>query len=218
MFTGLIESVGVVRSLRRAAGSAILSVAAPFADESYLLGESIAVNGACLTVVAFGAGGFQADVSPETLACTNLAAVKAGQPVNLERALRLGDRLGGHIVSGHIDAVATLAERRNDGNAQRMTFALDPAYNRFLVAKGSVAIDGISLTVNSVEVDSFTVAIIPHSLQNTTLATMKIGSQVNIETDLIAKYVLRLFPGGREMPPADRPALSLDFLAKHGFL
>ncbi|MBE0502542.1 MAG: riboflavin synthase [Desulfuromonadales bacterium] len=218
MFTGLIESVGVVRSLRRAAGSAILSVAAPFVDDSYLLGESIAVNGACLTVVAFGAGGFQADVSPETLACTNLAAIKAGQPVNLERALRLGDRLGGHIVSGHIDAVATLAERRNDGNAQRMTFTLDPAYNRFLVAKGSVAIDGISLTVNSVDVDSFTVAIIPHSLQNTTLATMKIGSQVNIETDLIAKYVLRLFPGGRETPPVDRPALSLDFLAKHGFL
>lgn len=218
MFTGLIESVGVVRSLRRAAGSAVLSVAAPFTDDSYLLGESIAVNGACLTVVAFGAGSFQADVSPETLDCTNLATVKAGQPVNLERALRLGDRLGGHIVSGHIDAVATLAERRNDGNAQRMAFALDPAYNRFLVAKGSVAIDGISLTVNSVDVDSFTVAIIPHSLQNTTLATMKIGQRVNIETDLIAKYVLRLFPGGREAPPADRPALSLDFLAKHGFL
>ena len=218
MFAGLIESVGVVRSLRRAAGSAILSVAAPFSDDSYLLGESIAVNGACLTVVAFGGGGFQADVSPETLDCTNLAAVKAGQQVNLERALRLGDRLGGHIVSGHIDAVATLADRRIDGNAQRMTFALDSSYNRFLVAKGSVAIDGISLTVNSVDVDSFSVAIIPHSLQKTTLATMKIGSRVNIETDLIAKYVLRLFPGGREAQTADRPALSLDFLAKHGFL
>jgi riboflavin synthase len=218
MFTGLIESVGVVRSLRRAAGSAILSVAAPFADESYLFGESIAVNGACLTVVSFGAGSFQADVSPETLDCTNLAALKAGQQVNLERALRLGDRLGGHIVSGHIDAVATLTDRRNDGNAQRMTFALDPAFNRFLVVKGSVAIDGISLTVNSVDVDSFSVAIIPHSLQNTTLATMRIGQRVNIETDLIAKYVLRLFPGGREATPAGRPAMSLDFLAKHGFL
>ena len=218
MFTGLIESVGVVRDLRRTAGSATLTVTSPFADASYLLGESIAVNGACLTVVAFGGGSFQADVSPETLACTTLAAVKAGERVNLERALRLGDRLGGHMVSGHIDTVATLADRRSDGNAQRLTFALDAAFNRFLVEKGSVAIDGISLTVNSVESESFTVAIIPHTLHNTTLAAMSIGQRVNIETDLIAKYVLRLFPGGREASPQERPALSLDFLAKHGFL
>ena len=218
MFTGLIESVGVVRDLRRTNGSATLTVTAPFADASYLLGESIAVNGACLTVVAFGGGSFQADVSPETLACTTLNAVKAGQKVNLERALRLGDRFGGHLVSGHVDTVATLTDRRNEGNAQRLTFTLAAQYNRFLVAKGSVAIDGISLTVNSVEAAFFTVAIIPHTLHNTTLAGMKIGQQVNIETDLIAKYVLRLFPGGREASPADRPALSLDFLAKHGFL
>lgn len=218
MFTGLIESVGVVRELRRVAGSAILTVTAPFADDSYLLGESVAVNGACLTVVAFGGGSFQADVSPETLDCTTLAAVKAGQRVNLERALRLGDRLGGHIVSGHIDTVATLTDRRNEGNAQRLTFTLAATFNRFLVEKGSVAIDGISLTVNSVEAESFSVAIIPHTLLNTTLSGMKIGQRVNIETDLIAKYVLRLFPGGREASSADRPAMSLDFLAKHGFL
>lgn len=218
MFTGLIESVGVVRELRRVAGSAILTVTAPFADDSYLLGESIAVNGACLTVVAFGGGSFQADVSPETLACTTLTAVKAGQRVNLERALRLGDRLGGHIVSGHIDTVATLTDRRNEGNAQRLTFTLAATFNRFLVEKGSVAIDGISLTVNSVEAESFSVAIIPHTLLNTTLSGMKIGQRVNIETDLIAKYVLRLFPGRLEASPADRPAISLDFLAKHGFL
>jgi riboflavin synthase len=218
MFTGLIESVGVVRDLRRAADSAILTVTAPFADASYLLGESIAVNGACLTVVAFGGGSFQADVSPETLDCTTLAGVKAGQRVNLERALRLGDRLGGHMVSGHIDAVATLSGRHNDGNAQRLTFTLAAAFNRFLVEKGSVAIDGISLTVNSVAAESFSVAVIPHTLHNTTLTAMQIGQRVNIETDLIAKYVLRLFPGGRETSPPDRPALSLDFLAKHGFL
>ena len=218
MFTGLIESVGVVRDLRRAAGSAILTVTAPFADASYLLGESIAVNGACLTVVAFGGGSFQADVSPETLNCTNLSTVKAGQRVNLERALRLGDRLGGHMVSGHIDTTATLTDRSNDGNAKRLTFALEATFNRFLVEKGSVAIDGISLTVNSVGADTFTVTIIPHTLHNTTLAAMQIGQRVNIETDLIAKYVLRLFPGGREAASAERPALTLDFLAKHGFL
>jgi riboflavin synthase len=218
MFTGLIERVGVVRELRRSAGSAILTVTAPFAEASYLLGESIAVNGACLTVIAFGGGSFQADVSPETLDCTTLAAVKAGQQVNLERALRLGDRLGGHMVSGHIDTVATLSDRRNDGNAQRLTFALEATFNRFLVEKGSVAIDGISLTVNSVEAESFSVAIIPHTLLNTTLSGMKIGQRVNIETDLIAKYVLRLFPGGRAASPPERPPLSLDFLAKHGFL
>ena len=141
MFTGLIESVGVVRELRRSAGNATLTVRAPFVDDTYQLGESIAVNGACLTVVAFGGGSFQADVSPETLDCTTLSAVKAGQRVNLERALRLGDRFGGHIVSGHIDAVATLTDRRSDGNAQRLSFSLDASFNRFLVAKGSVATD-----------------------------------------------------------------------------
>lgn len=218
MFTGLIESVGVVRELRRSAGNATLTVRAPFVDDTYQLGESIAVNGACLTVVAFGGGSFQADVSPETLDCTTLSAVKAGQRVNLERALRLGDRFGGHIVSGHIDAVATLTDRRSDGNAQRLSFSLDASFNRFLVAKGSVAIDGISLTVNNVETDSFTVAIIPHTLQNTTLTEIKIGQRVNIETDLIAKYVLRLFPGGLDISSSNRPAMSLDFLAKHGFL
>jgi len=218
MFTGLIESVGGVRELRRTAGSAILTVSAAFPDDSYRLGESIAVNGACLTVVAFGGGTFRADVSPETLNCTTIGALAAGQRVNLERALRLGDRLGGHMVSGHVDGVATLMARRNDGNAQRLTFALEAKEIRFLVEKGSVAIDGISLTVNSVEADSFTVAIIPHTLQNTTLAGIKVGQQVNIESDLIAKYVLRLFPGQSESAPPERPAMSLDFLAKHGFL
>lgn len=218
MFTGLIESIGTIRELRRSAGSAVLTVAAPFREESYLLGESIAVNGACLTVVGFGRGLFRADVSPETLDCTNLGLLQVGRQVNLERALRLGDRFGGHIVSGHIDAVAALVSRQNDGNAQRLTFALGAEYNRFMVEKGSVAIDGISLTVNSVEPDSFSVAIIPHTLQKTTLATIRTGEKVNIETDLIAKYVLRLLPGGQESLPASRSPVSLDFLAKHGFL
>lgn len=218
MFTGLIESVGVVRELRRSAGSAVLTVASSFADESYLLGESIAVNGVCLTVVSFGGGIFRADVSPESLECTSLGTLQPGQQVNLERALRLGDRFGGHIVSGHVDSVATLIARRSDGNAQRLTFALDSAFNRFLVEKGSVAIDGISLTVNQVEAESFTVAIIPHTMSKTTLFGMKIGQRVNIEIDIIAKYVLRLMSGERENRSLERPTMSLDFLAKHGFL
>lgn len=218
MFTGLIEGVGVVRELRRSGGGAILTVTAPFAESSYLLGESIAVNGVCLTVTAFGGGTFRADVSPESLDCTNLGALHPGQRVNLERALRLGDRFGGHIVSGHVDAVAVLTDRKQDGNAIRLTFNLSAEHNRFLVAKGSVAIDGISLTVNRVEKDVFTVAIIPHTMEKTTLAAMVVGQRVNIETDMIAKYILRLLPGGQGTATPEPPAMTLDFLAKHGFL
>lgn len=218
MFTGLIEGVGVVRELRRSGGGAVLTVTSPFAESSYLLGESIAVNGVCLTVTAFGGGTFRADVSPESLDCTNLGALQPGHQVNLERALRLGDRFGGHIVSGHVDAVAALTDRKQDGNALRLTFKLNAEHNRFLVAKGSVAIDGISLTVNRVENDAFSVAIIPHTMGKTTLAAMVVGQRVNIETDLIAKYVLRLLSGGQGTATPEPPAMTLDFLAKHGFL
>lgn len=216
MFTGLIETLGTVRELRRGSGGASLSVACALSD--YLLGESIAVNGACLTLIAHGQGAFRADVSPETLDCTTLSALQPGARVNLERALRLGDRLGGHLVSGHIDTVAVLTERRVDGNAIRLSFSLPAEHCRFLVAKGSVAIDGISLTVNQVTAESFSVAIIPHTLAHTTLAAIQSGQRVNIETDLLAKYVQRLFPGQRTEAEAPAPALGLDFLAKHGFL
>lgn len=219
MFTGLIETVGSVRGLRRERESATLTVACTLPDNEYVIGESIAVNGACLTVVAHGGGTFQADVSPETLTCTTLGTLQPGSLVNLERALRLGDRLGGHIVSGHVDTVATLTERRSDGNAVRLTFTLAAEHNRFLVSKGSVAIDGISLTVNSITDETFSVAIIPHTLERTTLAGIRVGSRVNIETDILARYVERLLPGHRTGDHA-APArtVSLDFLAKHGFL
>jgi len=216
MFTGLIEDVGTVRELRQSADSVRLKVATAIPMHELELGESIAVDGICLTVVQFGDGFFAADVSPETVSRSTLGALTPGRRVNLERALRLGARLGGHLVSGHVDAVATVTALVRDGNAYRFTFKLAPEVNRYVVDKGSIAIDGISLTVNSVTEDTFSVAIIPHTLEATTLKDRQVGSQVNIETDIIGKYVERLL--GRDAGGGARSAVDLDFLAKHGFL
>ncbi len=216
MFTGLIEDLGTVRELRKNADSVRLTVATGFPMSELELGESIAVNGICLTVVAFGDGLFSADVSPETVSRSTLSALASGSRVNLERALRFGARLGGHLVSGHVDAVGTVVALVRDGNAYRFTFRLPAEVNRYVVEKGSVAIDGISLTVNSVSEETFSVAIIPHTLEATTLKDRQVGSQVNIETDIIGKYVERLL--GRAPGGETRSAVDLDFLAKHGFL
>jgi riboflavin synthase len=216
MFTGLIEDLGTVREFRQGVESIRLTVATGIPMSELQLGESIAVNGICLTVVSFGGGVFSADVSPETLDRTSLGGLAPGFRVNLERALRLSDRLGGHLVSGHVDALATITERRRDANAIRFTFALPEAVTRYLVEKGSVAIDGISLTVNAVADQTFSVAVIPHTLEMTTLKEKSVGARVNIEVDITGKYVERLM-GGREQGSEKKP-LSLDFLAKHGFL
>ncbi len=216
MFTGLIQAVGKVRRLNRQGNSASLQIASELAQEDLQLGESIAVNGVCLTVVDWDEHSFTADVSPETLDCTNLGALRPNVPVNLERALRLSDRLGGHLVSGHVDCVATVKRRYQDQNAVRFEFAVPREAMRYIVEKGSVAIDGISLTVNSVTDDSFAVAIIPHSLAKTTLQNCSEGARVNIETDLIGRYVERLL-----QPKADAAlgrGISLEFLAKNGFM
>lgn len=216
MFTGLIEDLGTIRELRKGADSVRLTVATRIPMSELELGESIAVNGICLTVVTFGGGMFSADVSPETLERTNLGDLVPGSAVNLERALRLSDRLGGHLVSGHVDAVATIVERRQDRNAIRFTFRQATAVNRFVVEKGSVAIDGISLTINEVTSETFAVAVIPHTLAMTTLKEKDVGGKVNIETDIIGKYVERLLKGAET--DAQRNPLDLEFLAKHGFL
>ncbi len=215
MFTGLIETLGTIRTWQRNGENTRLTVACTFPKRELSIGESIAVNGACLTVVAFDEGLFSADLSAETLQRSTLANLGPGTPVNLERALRLSDRLGGHLVTGHIDAVASVRERVRDGNAVRFTFGLDPTVNRLLVEKGSVAIDGISLTVNTASEDTFSVAVIPHTLQMTTLHDCREGSRVNVETDLIGKYIARLLQGRREVNGTN---LDLQFLAKHGFL
>lgn len=214
MFTGLIEDLGTLLDLRRSSASASVSIATALPMAELRLGESIAVNGACLTVTAFANGRFAADVSPETLDKTTLGSLPRGVHVNLERALRLGDRLGGHLVTGHIDGMARLVERTRQGNAWRLAFQLEPTLARLLVSKGSVAVDGISLTVNEVTAEFFNVMIIPHTLAQTTLASLEVGDLVNIETDLIGKYVARLLAG------ASQPAggVSLELLAKSGFL
>ncbi|HAD04545.1 MAG: riboflavin synthase subunit alpha [Desulfuromonadales bacterium GWD2_61_12] len=220
MFTGLIEDVGQVRDFSRRHDGARLLVATALPIADMQLGESIAVNGVCLTVTSLGDEAFSADISPETLSCSTLSGLRSGNRVNLERALRLGDRLGGHLVCGHVDGIARLVDKRRDGNAMRMTFRLPPEYLQYLVVKGSVAIDGVSLTVNLITGEDFSVAVIPHSLVQTTLDDCKIGGSVNVETDMIAKYVQRLFPG-HIVRSASAPAhneLDLDMLAKHGFL
>jgi len=215
MFTGLIEDVGIVEQLQGNTGGAVVSIRTELPLNEVNIGDSIAVNGACLTVVKRHDKVFSADASPETLASTTLSSLRIGGRVNLERALRFGDRLGGHLVTGHVDSLARVASRRREGNMEEFSFAAEPDALRLLVDKGSVAIDGISLTVNKVEDDRFSVAIIPHTLAETTLAFCSVGDQVNIETDLIGKYIARLFEAREEK---DSPSkMDVEFLARHGF-
>lgn len=216
MFTGLIQDIGKIRKIERRGSAAVLSIASKLVADELHLGESIAVNGACLTVVLWDGDNFTADVSPESLVCTTLGALQPGAAVNLERALRLCDRLGGHMVSGHVDCVAQVRKRYQDNNAVRFEFSVPDSSMRYLVEKGSVAIDGISLTVNSVSKDGFSVAIIPHSLEMTTLKDKKVGDRVNIETDILGRYVERLLQGKSEAPVEG--GLNLELLAKNGFM
>jgi len=215
MFTGLIEDIGKIESIQRREGGAVVSVQTRMPLNEVAIGESVAVNGACLTVVAKQGTSFSADASPETLERTTLGALRHGTPVNLERALRFGDRLGGHLVTGHIDSLARVASRQRQGNMEVFRFLVPAEALRLMVDKGSVAIDGISLTVNRVDGEGFSVAIIPHTLGETTLAERQAGDTVNIETDLIGKYVARLLGGRGGASPGSR--LDVDFLARHGF-
>jgi riboflavin synthase len=215
MFTGLIEDVGKLTGLVRSGEAGQVTVATALPVGEIHLGDSVAVNGVCLTVTRQGAGGLTFDVSPETLDRSTLGALRSGDKVNLERALRLSDRLGGHIVTGHVDCIARLEERREVSGTIVFTFRLlDTAIARYLVPKGSVAIDGISLTVNGVIASAFTVTIIPHTAAMTTLVHRKPGDCVNIETDIIGKYVERLLSG---RGVSGNSGVTLDLLARNGF-
>jgi riboflavin synthase len=191
MFTGIVTDKGLVREIR-AGGDRRFVFATAYDTRAIDLGASIACSGACLTVVERETGWFAADVSAETLARTTLGSWSAGTPVNLERALKLGDELGGHLVTGHVDGVAELVERRVEGGSLRLVFAAPAALRGLIATKGSVALDGVSLTVNAVEDDTFSVLIIPHTLAVTTLGTLAQGDDMNLEIDTMARYAARL--------------------------
>lgn len=189
MFTGLIEELGTVKGIRSQAGGMRLSITGKTVLDGMKAGDSIAVNGACLTVVEMSHSLFGADVSKETLTKTTLGRLRVGDRVNLERAMRPTDRLGGHLVAGHVDAVGVIRTIERTGEASLFTFEAPPEVLRYLIYKGSIAIDGISLTVNEVQGERFTVTLIPHTARQTTLGFKKAGDPVNLEADMIGKYV-----------------------------
>jgi riboflavin synthase len=194
MFTGLVDGLGRIEGTDQEGSGRRFTIAWPDLPpgEPLELGESVAVNGCCLTVVAAAGAQFEVQAGPETLARTNLGGRRPGDRVNLERALRVGDRLGGHFVQGHIDTTAALRDRRPEGEWEFLAFDLDPSWTSLLVPKGSIAVDGVSLTLVDVEPGGFSVMLIPHTLTVTTLGLIRPGDRVNIETDILAKHVRQL--------------------------
>jgi riboflavin synthase len=218
MFTGIIEEIGSLKSIRHGHKSAALEIKATKVLTDTHVGDSISVNGVCLTVTTLSPTSFTADVMPETLKRSNLGTLHSGNPLNLERALQLGDRLGGHIVSGHIDGEGTILDFKEDDNAIWITIEAEPAVLRYIIEKGSIAIDGISLTVVNVEQRSFKVSIIPHTRHETTLCSKAPGSKVNLECDIVAKYIER-FSGYGKLSSTDKTSskISLSFLEDNGY-
>lgn len=216
MFTGLVEELGKVKTIVRGAKSVRLTVMANKVLQDVKLGDSIAVNGTCLTVVAYDENCFTADVMPETVDRTALAGLQVGTKVNLERTLAIGDRFGGHIVSGHIDGIGTIRAKNNNDNAVIVKIEAGPEVMRYIVKKGSIAIDGISLTVVDYGQDWFTVSLIPHSAAMTTLGFKKTGDVVNLEADVIGKYVEKLLRLDSAQQ-SKSSAIDTTFLEKHGF-
>jgi riboflavin synthase len=218
MFTGIIEGMGTIDAIRPAGEGKQLTICADFDLDGTRIGDSISVNGACLTAVRLEGRRFDVDVSPETVARTTIGSAKIGEHVNLERALRLGDRLDGHLVSGHVDGLGILASRESAANALVLTVKTGPELTRYMIQKGSVAIDGVSLTINQLQSDQFQVSIIPHTAMLTTVGRKRVGEACNIETDMIGKYVERFVkPGGSPAKEAEG-GVDLNLLVKSGFL
>lgn len=209
MFTGIIEEVGTVAGVKKGQHAMQLSVKANVVLSDVKRGDSIAVNGVCLTVTDFSAGQFQADVMPETFHATNLKELQVGASVNLERAMAANGRFGGHMVSGHVDGIGVMKQKRAVSNAVYVEITLPEPLIEDCIVKGSVTLDGTSLTIFSVQKQSITVSLIPHTYAGTVFGTKKVGEKINVETDLVGKYVKK------HMQP--KPALTKDFLAQHGF-
>ena len=211
MFTGIIEEKGIIKSIRTVGRSARIVISADKVLEGLKTGDSINTDGVCLTVTGFSSSSFTVDVMPETMHRTAYAKLKPGSHVNLERALRLSDRLGGHIVSGHIDGTGIITQIRKDENALWLSISAEDMVLRYIVEKGSVAIDGISLTVVKTGHGTFEVSLIPHTQSETTITAKKTGDQVNIECDIIGKYVEKL-------SPTQSKKIDLNFLTENGFI
>ncbi len=218
MFTGIIEGLGVIKQIRSSAQGNVLVIESDLPLEQVKLGDSIAVNGACLTVVSIEGRRFTIDMSPETYNITTFPRARVGDRVNIERALRLSDRLDGHLVSGHVDGVGVIKNRENIGRMTIVTIQVPFSISRQMIIKGSVAVDGISLTINNCSEDSFDICIIPHTAILTTIGFKKTGDYVNIETDMIGKYVEQ-FMLKKKTKGTDtaKSKIDMDFLAKAGF-
>ena len=222
MFTGIVEELGTIRNIQRKSEGTVLEIQARHILSDADIGDSIAVDGACLTIRSLVPEAFTADISAETLRRTTLGERRVGEEVNLERSLRLSDRLGGHLVLGHVDEVATICAWQDEGDASLMQVTMSDTIRRYIAYKGSITVDGISLTVSGIHADAFEVALIPHTKQVTTLGTKRNGATVNLEVDIVARYIETLLKnteaekGWTEQPSSER--LNLSFLAKHGYI
>jgi riboflavin synthase len=217
MFTGIIEEMGAITVLKKTLAGTRLTILASAVMGDLKIGDSVSVDGICLTVVSRSERDFSVEVSPETLSVTTLGNFAVGLPVNLERAMRLNERIGGHLVAGHVDGVGVIRSRHQDSNAIVFTIGAPPEILRYCVAKGSITVDGISLTINDVSEKGFSVAIIPHTAKATTIGLKQVNDPVNLESDLIGKYVERLL---QERGQISKPTISIDkdYLQKRGLI
>ncbi|MGB9437288.1 MAG: riboflavin synthase [Desulfobacterales bacterium] len=221
MFTGIIEGLGTIAGIRSAGQGKRLTIEADFFLDQTKIGDSIAVSGACLTAVKLDGKRFEVDVSPETLQISTFGQARVGERLNIERAMRLSDRIDGHLVSGHIDGTGIVKQRETRSNAVIITIEVDASLTRHMIIKGSVAMDGISLTINTCEAENFSVSVIPHTAKWTTIGFKNKGARVNIETDMIGKYVERFMsgvPGGSKANDSTHAVVDHAYLVKTGFI
>ncbi len=213
MFTGIIEEIGIVKDFKQISNGAEITISCSKVLNDTKIGDSIAINGVCQTVIEMSENSFMAEVSPETLNVTNFLSLKSGERVNLERALKLNERIGGHLVQGHVDSVAKLISAKKDTDFYIMKFEVADNAKRYIIKKGSITINGISLTVAEIEGNFITVAVIPHTYENTNLSELKTGDNVNIETDVFAKYIEKFL-----LNEKTSSVITEDFLKENGFM